>query len=324
MKILVTGGAGYIGSHVVAMLAECGHEIIVFDNLSTGFRESVLAGELVQGDLADDTALSALFESHEFDAVMHFAASVVVPESVREPLKYYSDNTRNTLNLLQQCQQHRIRNFVFSSSAAVYGEPADGCVSEDSPLLPMNPYGASKMMGERMLMDLSAASGLNYVIFRYFNVAGADIQGRLGQSTENATHLIKVSCEAAAGKRPGVTIFGDDYPTPDGTCIRDYIHVQDLARAHLDGLDYLVHGGASDIFNCGYGHGCSVREVVDTVQAVTGNRFDVQVGGRRPGDPDVLVADATRIRQVLGWRPQFDDLKTIVKSAFDWEVRIRR
>ncbi len=319
MRLLVTGGAGYIGSHVVRQLGEKGHEVTVFDNLSTGHRQAVLSGELVEGDLADHELLGQLFEKGRFDGVLHFAASIVVPESVRDPLKYYKNNTRNTLGLLEMCVKHGVRKFVFSSTAAVYGLPGAEKADETSPLLPINPYGSSKMMSERMLIDVAAASSLSYVILRYFNVAGADLEGRIGQATPEATHLIKVACEAALGKRDGITVYGTDYNTPDGTCIRDYIHVEDLARAHLDALNYLVKEGTSTFLNCGYGHGYSVREVLKAVKKVSSIDFPVHEGKRRTGDPPALIAENEKIKKVLNWMPRFDDLETIVRSALEWE-----
>ena len=321
MKVLVTGGAGYIGSHVVRQLGEAGHQVVVYDNLSTGNAWAVLHGELVQGDLQDRERLSALMAAGGFEAVLHFAASIVVPESVADPLKYYGNNTRNTLGLLELIRAHRIPRYVFSSTAAVYGMPEGGAIDEDAPLAPINPYGASKMMSERMCMDLAATGGLDYVILRYFNVAGADPQARSGQAFPDATHLIKVACEAAVGSRPGLSVFGTDYPTPDGTCVRDYIHVEDLARAHVMALDHLAGGGPSAVMNCGYGHGYSVREVVETVQRIAGVCFPVEETGRRPGDPAALVADSGRIRRLLGWTPAYDDLATIVSHALAWERR---
>lgn len=322
MKVLVTGGAGYIGSHVVRQLGEAGHEVVVYDNLSTGHRWAVLSGELVVGELADREKLSALFSKHGFDAVLHFAAHIVVPESVSDPLKYYGNNTRNTLGLLEVCDRFQVRHFVFSSTAAVYGMPESAPVSEETLLAPINPYGASKMMSERMLIDLTAASSsLNHVILRYFNVAGADLQGRIGQATPEATHLIKVACQAALGMRSGLSIFGNDYQTPDGTCIRDYIHVEDLARAHVMALDYLERGGSSRIFNCGYGHGYSVLEIVDTVKRVSGVDFPVQLAGRRAGDPPELVADSRKIKEILKWEPSHDDIELVVRTALDWEKK---
>jgi UDP-glucose 4-epimerase len=319
MKVLVTGGAGYIGSHVVRQLAEAGHDIVVFDNLSTGYRWAVTAGELVVGDLADEEAIEYLFSQHRFEAVLHFAANIVVPESVANPLKYYSNNTRNTLNLLKAVERHQIPYMVFSSTAAVYGMPDETVLTEDLPLAPINPYGASKMMSERMIMDLASASELNYVILRYFNVAGANPDGLLGQATPEATHLIKVASECVTGQRDGMSVFGTDYDTRDGTCIRDYIHVEDLAKAHVMALEYMAGGGESQVLNCGYGRGFTVREVIDVVKSESGVDFPVEETGRRAGDPAALMADNTRIKDVLGWQPDYDDLNTIVRTALAWE-----
>lgn len=321
MKILVTGGAGYIGSHVVRQLGEAGHEVVVYDNLSTGHRWAVLYGELIEADMEDAEALERTLQ-RGFDAVMHFAAHIVVPESVSDPLKYYSNNTRNALDLIAACARHGVRRFVFSSTAAVYGMAETIPVPETAPLAPINPYGASKMMSERILRDTAAATGMRYASLRYFNVAGADPKGRIGQATPDATHLIKIACEAAVGKRDRVTIFGTDYNTPDGTCIRDYIHVDDLAQAHLDALDYLDRGGKSTILNCGYGYGYSVREVLSAVEAVSGQSLTIVEGNRRAGDPPELVAGAVRIREVLGWQPQHNDLSHIVNTALAWERQL--
>ena len=318
-KLLVTGGAGYIGSHVLKQLIAAGHEVLVYDNLSTGHKHALLGAPLIIGDLADRTLLSEVLAQGNFAAVLHFAAHIVVPESVSHPLKYYGNNTRNTLQLLELCHDFGIERFIFSSTAAVYGIPATGQVHELSPLLPINPYGASKMMSERMLMDLSAASSLRHVILRYFNVAGADLQGAIGQETPEATHLIKVACQAALGLRRGMKVFGDDYATPDGTCIRDYIHIDDLARAHVAALNYLLDGGGSQIFNCGYGHGASVTEVVTAVKHLSGVDFPVEMAERRAGDPPMLIAANDKIKNVLGWQPQNDDLELIVSSALHWE-----
>jgi len=323
MKLLVTGGAGYIGSHVVLQLREAGHEVVVYDNLSTGQAHAVGDAELVVGDLADGDALDAVFNQHGFDGVLHFAASIVVPESVADPLGYYENNTGNMIRLLERVAAHEVPHVVFSSTAAVYGMPDVAVVDEQAPLAPINPYGASKMMSERVLADLAkAAPALSYVALRYFNVAGADPQGRIGQETPNATHLIKVACQAALGMRDGMDIFGTDYDTPDGTCIRDYIHVADLARAHLDALGYLAGGGGSTVLNCGYGSGYSVREVLDTAHRVTGRDFPVREGKRRAGDPPQLVAAADRIREVLGWTPRYQNLETIIGDAWNWEQRL--
>jgi UDP-glucose 4-epimerase len=320
MKVLVTGGAGYIGSHVVRQLAQAGHDIVVFDNLSTGYRWAVTAGELVVGDLADESAVNDLFSEHRFEAVLHFAANIVVPESVANPLKYYSNNTRNTLNLLKAIERHQVPYVVFSSTAAVYGMPEQTVLTEDLPLAPINPYGASKMMSERMIMDLAAASDLNYVILRYFNVAGANPDGLLGQATPEATHLIKVACECVTGQRDGMSVFGTDYGTRDGTCVRDYIHVEDLAKAHVMALDYMAGGGESKVLNCGYGRGFTVREVIDVVKQQSGVDFPVAETERRAGDPEALMADNSRIKAVLGWTPDYDDLQTIAKTALAWEA----
>jgi UDP-glucose 4-epimerase len=322
MKILVTGGAGYIGSHMVRTLGERGEDIVVFDNLSTGFRESVLHGRLVESDLADTAALDELFLKEKFDSVIHFAAYIVVDESVREPVRYYRNNFVNALNLIETCVRHRVGNFIFSSTAAVYGIPETVPVSEDAPLLPINPYGASKVMVEQALKDISVATNLRYVSLRYFNVAGADPLSRIGQRCRNATHLITVSLRTALGVRERLDIFGTDYDTPDGTCIRDYIHVDDLIEAHVLALDYLSSGGASRVFNCGYGHGYSVREVVEKARKVTGIDFPVHETGRRAGDPPVIIADASRITRELGWKPMRDDLDYIIRTAWEWEKKL--
>ncbi len=321
MKVLVTGGAGYIGSHVVRQLGEAGHEVTVYDNLSSGHRWAVLSGELVVGDLGDQRQLDDLFTYHRFDAILHFAGFIVVPESVEKPLEYYRNNTVNTHALLECAQQHGVLYFVFSSTAAVYGIPDKAVIDEETPLAPINPYGASKMMSEQMLMDLAKAGGPKYVALRYFNVAGADPEARIGQATPNATHLIKVACQAALGMRDKLQIFGTDYLTPDGTCLRDYIHVEDLARAHLDALHYLDAGGESAILNCGYGQGYSVREVVRQVSQASGVDFSIEEVPRRAGDPPALVADNRRIRAVLGWQPKYANLERIVTDAWRWEQK---
>jgi len=322
MSILVTGGAGYIGSHVVRQLGERNEQVVVLDNLSTGFRSAVLHGSLVVGDTGDRELVSRILREHDITTVMHFAAHTIVPESVANPLKYYGNNTCSTRSLLQACSAAGVKHFVFSSTAAVYGIPEGGVAAEDSPTQPINPYGTSKLMSEWMLRDLGAATALRYVVLRYFNVAGSDPGGRIGQSTINGTLLTKVACETAVGKRPHVSIFGTDYPTNDGTGVRDYIHVDDLANAHLKALDYLSEGGPSQTLNCGYGHGYSVREVISMVDRLNGQPITAIEGPRRAGDPPSLVARAERVRQVLGWTPQYDDLSVIVKSQLAWEKRL--
>jgi UDP-glucose 4-epimerase len=322
--ILVTGGAGYIGSHVARQLGERGEKLVTLDNLSTGFRDAVLHGAFAEGDTGDAALVSRLLAEHAVDTVMHFAAHIVVPESVRDPLKYYRNNTASTRTLLECCVAAGVRNFVFSSTAAVYGIPEGGVADEGTPTAPINPYGWSKLMSEWMLRDVAAATPLRYVALRYFNVAGSDPGGRIGQSTPEATHLIKVACEHVVGKRPGVSIFGTDYETPDGTCVRDYIHVEDLAGAHLKALDYLRAGGASTTLNCGYGRGFSVREVLAEVARVSGTRLNVAEAGRRAGDPPQLISRADRIRRTLGWAPRHQDLAGIVGTALAWEKRLLR
>lgn len=321
-KILVTGGAGYIGSHVVRQLGDAGESVVTLDNLSTGFAAAVTRGEFVLGDTGDAALLERLFGEHEFDTVMHFAAHTIVPESVTDPLKYYRNNTANSRTLLAASQRHKVRNIVFSSTAAVYGVLPTGKASEDNDTHPINPYGTSKLMTEWMLRDLAAAGGPSYVALRYFNVAGCTPSGLIGQSTPNATLLIKVACEAAAGKRANVSVFGNDYPTPDGTGIRDYIHVEDLATAHLDALSYLRGGGSSTVLNCGYGHGYSVRQVLNAVEKANAKPLIILDEPRRAGDPPELIAVADKIRDVLGWTPAYDDLDTIVQTSLAWERRI--
>lgn len=324
MRVLVTGGAGYIGSHVVRALGEQGHEIVTYDNLSTGNRWAVLYGDLVVADLSDKETLRTAVRNFKPDAVMHFAASIVVPESVREPLKYYLNNTANTLNLLDVVRENSVGRFIFSSTAAVYGTPEKIPVTEDAILQPINPYGCSKMMTELVLSDLSAAPGdFSYVSLRYFNVAGADSACRIGQAYKEATHLITRALKTAKGEFDMLKIYGTDYPTPDGTCIRDYIHVDDLAEAHIAALSYLDGGGESAIFNCGYGHGYSVREVVAAVKKVTGVDFPVEEAERREGDPPVLVADNKKIKEILKWVPRYDDLHYIIKTAWEWERNLK-
>jgi UDP-glucose 4-epimerase len=321
-SILVTGGAGYIGSHVVRQLGEAGEQVVVLDNLSTGFADAVLHGELVKGDTGDKTLVSQVLADHNVDTVMHFAAHTIVPESVADPLKYYGNNTCSTRNLLECCASAGVKHFIFSSTAAVYGIPEGEAATEQSPLAPINPYGTSKLMSEWMLRDLSAASDLRHVALRYFNVAGSDPGGRIGQSTKNATLLIKVAAEVAVGKRDQLSIFGTDYPTPDGTGIRDYIHVEDLASAHISALNYLRQGGESTTLNCGYGHGYSVREVVDAVNRVHGQPIKAVEQPRRAGDPPSLIARVDKIHQTLDWKPQHDDLEFIVKTSLEWEKQL--
>jgi UDP-glucose 4-epimerase len=323
MTILVTGGAGYIGSHMVHALADAGERSVVLDNLTTGFDWAVPKGTpLVRGESGDQPRVAALIAECGIDTIIHFAASLVVPDSMRDPLGYYRNNTVNSRALIETAVKHGVRNFVFSSTAAVYGNPERVPVREDDATVPISPYGWSKLMTEIMLRDAAAAHPLRYVILRYFNVAGADPQGRTGQATKAATHLIKVAVETALGVRPSMQVFGTDYPTRDGTCIRDYIHVCDLVRAHADALAYLRASGASLTLNCGYGRGFSVREVIDTVKRVSGIDFNVEETGRRPGDPAQIVASAERARTLLKWEPQFDDLDTIVRHALSWEKKV--
>jgi len=320
--ILVTGGAGYIGSHVVLQLIEAGERVVVLDDLSTGFRDAVGGATLVVGNVGDPALVANVLREHDVDTVMHFAARTIVPESVADPLRYYGNNTCATRNLLACCRDAGVARIVFSSTAAVYGTPTGGVAGEDTPTAPINPYGSSKLMSEWMLRDLAAAGGPRYVVLRYFNVAGCDPEGRIGQSTKNATLLIKVACEAALGKRPRLSIFGTDYPTPDGTGIRDYIHVVDLARAHLDALRYLREGGASATLNCGYGHGYSVREVLAAVARAHGAPVPFVEEPRRAGDPPSLIAVSDRIRATLGWQPRHDDLDFIAHTALAWEKKL--
>ena len=325
--VLITGGAGYIGSHAVLAFLAAGHGVVVLDDLSSG-RRAAVPGDVtfVEGDAGDSVLVSELIQRHGVGAAVHFAGSVVVPESVADPLKYYRNNTCASRNLIEACVAGGFAGgagrFIFSSSAAVYGTPDTTPVAEDAPPAPINPYGASKLMTEWMLRDAAAAHGLDYVALRYFNVAGADASGRAGQSTPNATHLIKVACEAATGQRPYIEVFGEDYDTPDGTCVRDYIHVSDLAAAHVDALA-LPRGGAGGlVLNCGYGHGFSVREVLAAVEREAGVTLDIRSAARRAGDPPALVADASAIRERFGWRPQYDDLATIVRTALEWERKL--
>jgi UDP-glucose 4-epimerase len=321
MKVLVTGGAGYIGSHVVKALGEKGHEVLVYDNLSTGHAWAVLFGKLVEGDLSDKEFLDSVMKDFCPDAVMHFAAFIRVEESVAQPLRYYRNNTVNTLNLLEVVKENNINKFIFSSTAAVYGIPDHVPVDETTPIRPINPYGASKAMVEQFLKDQAYADGFKYIALRYFNVAGADPKGRLGQAYKESTHLITRALKTAKGEFKELSIFGTDYATADGTCIRDYIHVDDLASAHVLALEYLDKGGEKRIFNCGYGHGFSVKDVVKTAKKVTGIDFQTRNVDRRAGDPPNLISDSSLLKKELGWKPQYDDLEIMVRTAWQWELK---
>jgi UDP-glucose 4-epimerase len=323
-SILVTGGAGYIGSHTVLQLAARGERVVVLDDLSTGFRQAVRDVPLVVGQVGDRALVDRLLAEHRVDTIVHFAAHTIVPESVSDPLKYYGNNTCSTRSLLDCAARAGVRHFVFSSTAAVYGIPADGLAAEDTTTAPINPYGTSKLMSEWMLRDLCAVTPMRSVSLRYFNVAGSDPDGRIGQSTRAATLLVKVACEVAVGKRPYLSVFGTDYPTPDGTGVRDYIHVEDLATAHVSALTYLRDGGKSLIANCGYGHGYSVREVIKSVEKIAGLKLAVREESRRAGDPPTLVAKADKVRTVLRWAPKLDDIDTIVRTSLEWEKRLQR
>ena len=324
MSVLVTGGAGYIGSHMVLELLDAGESVVVLDNLSTGFWWAVPKDVIfVEGDMGDEALVSRVIAEHRISSIVHFAAKIVVPESVADPLLYYLNNTAKTRSVLACAVKGGVENFIFSSTAAVYGEVGAEPVAESDAIDPVSPYGRSKLMTEWMLQDTSRAHGLNYVILRYFNVAGADPRGRSGQSTPNATHLIKVACQAALGDRPGLDIFGTDYPTPDGTCLRDYIHVSDLARAHMDALAYLRAGGSSDVFNCGYGIGYSVKDIARVVKQVSGVDFPVTLSPRRPGDPAAIIAKADKIRKTLHWQPRYNNIETIVERAYAWEQHLK-
>jgi len=320
MTVLVTGGAGYIGSHMVLDLIDAGERVVVLDNLTTGFAWSVAQGvPLIVGDTGDQQLVARLIRQYHVEAIIHFAASIVVPESVRDPLAYYRNNTVNSRALFECAVKNDVRHFIFSSTAAVYGNTAEIPVKEDAPTQPISPYGWSKLMSEVMLRDAGRAHGLGHVILRYFNVAGADPRCRTGQSSKASTHLIKVAVETALGLRRKLEVFGIDYPTPDGSCIRDYIHVSDLTRAHSDALRHLRSGLPSLTLNCGYGHGFSVLEVIETVKRVSGVDFKIDMAGRREGDPARIIADSHQARATLGWQPRFDDLSTIATHALAWE-----
>ncbi len=323
VKVLVTGGAGYIGSHVVKALGEKGYNILVLDDLSSGHKEAVLYGNLVVGSTADSELLDRVFSDFKPDAVMHFAAYIEVEESVRDPLKYYENNTCNTLKVIKSMIKHNVNKFIFSSTAAVYGDPKRVPIREEDPLNPINPYGRSKMFVEHIIKDLSESSDFSYISLRYFNAAGADPEGRIGQSYRKATHLITRALKVAKGEFEKLYIFGTDYPTPDGTCIRDYIHVDDLASAHVLALEYLLSSGKSAVFNCGYGKRYSVKEVIEAVKRVTNVDFPVEETARRPGDPAVLIADPTKLKAELSWVPLYDDLDFIVRTAWNWELNRR-
>ncbi|WP_262270815.1 UDP-glucose 4-epimerase GalE [Microvirga yunnanensis] len=327
MTVLVTGGAGYIGSHMVLALADAGKDVVVLDDLSTGFDWMVHpAATFIKGDAGDEPLVAEIIRKHSIKAIAHFAGSIVVPDSVADPLKYYMNNTVRSRSLISAAVQNGVEQFLFSSTAAVYGDAKESPISESAPLNPVSPYGSSKLMTEMMLRDVARAHPLRFVALRYFNVAGADPQGRSGQSTRHATHLIKVATQAALGERSHLDIFGTDYPTPDGTCLRDYIHVSDLAQAHVLALDYLGSGGNSTVFNCGYGRGYSVHDVVEAVKKVSGVDFPTNLSPRRAGDPATLIASADRIRATLNWSPKLDDLETIIRHALSWEnsLKLRR
>ena len=325
MTVLVTGGAGYIGTHMVQALVEAGEGVVVIDNLSTGFSAFLPQGiPLFIGDAGDENLVEGVIAAHEVKSIIHFAGSVVVPDSMRDPLAYYRNNTMTTRSLLNAAVRSGVNSFIFSSTAAVYGNPDQVPVPESAPTRPLSPYGSSKLMAEIMLHDVASAHGMSYVALRYFNVAGADPQARMGLATVGATHLLKIAVEAATGQRAKIDVFGTDYPTPDGSCIRDFIHVSDLAQAHRAALSYLRGGGASMTLNCGYGRGYSVLETIEAVRKVSGRDFAVQYGPRRPGDIMTMIADTSRIRSTLDWTPQYDDLETIARHALAWEEKLFR
>ena len=325
MAVLVTGGAGYIGSHMVLALTDANEKVVVLDNLSTGFEWAIAPqAKLVKGDIADEELVGRIIKEHDIEAIVHFAGSIIVPESVTDPLGYYNNNTVKSRALMAAAVKGGVKNFIFSSTAAVYGNPESMPVFETARPAPISPYGTSKLMTEWMLRDAHVAYGLNYVALRYFNVAGADPRGRSGQSTPRATHLIKVACQTVLGQRASMDVYGTDYPTPDGTCLRDYIHVSDLIAAHMDALAHLRKGGESGIFNCGYGKGYSVLEVIKAVEKAAGKPVNHVLVPRRAGDPAGIVAGADRVRDILGWEPKYADLDLIVRSALDWEKHLAR
>lgn len=321
MKVLVVGGAGYIGSHMVKMLHLAGHEVVTLDNLSNGYRDAVLFGEFVEGDIADRGLLKTLFSKHEFDGVMHFASYIQVGESVEKPSMYYENNVSNTLTLLSAMVDAGIKSFIFSSTAAIFGEPEYTPIDENHHKHPINPYGQSKLMVEQILNDFDSAYGMKSVCLRYFNAAGADADCELGERHIPETHLLPLVLQAASGRRKAISIFGTDYDTPDGTCIRDYIHIEDLCSAHLLALESLVSGGNSKAYNMGNGQGYSIRDVIDTVKKVTGKEFEVVESPRREGDPARLVADSMQLQADLGWKPKYSDLETIIQHAWNWEQK---
>ena len=325
MTVLVTGGAGYIGCHMVHALVEAGESVVVIDNLSTGFSTYLPEGvPLFIGDVADENLVEGVIDAHGVDSIIHFAGSVVVPDSMRDPLSYYRNNTATSRNLLNAAMKCGVKRFIFSSTAAVYGNPDTTPVAEDAPTRPLSPYGSSKLMTEIMLHDIAPAYGMEFVVLRYFNVAGADPQGRTGLATMGATHLLKIAVEAATGQRNKIDVYGTDYPTPDGSCIRDFIHVSDLVQAHRAALDYLRDGGTSTTLNCGYGRGYSVLETIEAVRRASGRNFAVQYAPRREGDIMTMIADTSRIRATLNWTPQYDDLQTIARHALAWEEKLAR
>jgi len=322
-KILLTGGAGYIGSHVLKYLLKANHDIVVVDNLSTGRKESVLGGKLIIADLENHHLMNQIFQEEKFDACMHFAASIKVPDSLQKPLSYYSNNTINSYSLINLCDKYHVNKFIFSSTAAVYGNPITEKITEYHPLNPISPYGRTKLMTEWMLKDFAHANeNFKYITLRYFNVSGADVNGEIGQCFPGATHLIKKACQVAHGQQEKMHIFGNDYQTEDGTCIRDFIHVDDLAIAHCLCLNHLLNNGESETFNCGYGYGYSVSEVIDVMKKISGNNFKVEIAQRRTGDAQTVISDPTKIKTKLNWKPEYNDLDLICRTAFNWEKQL--